>query len=128
MSSPGNPMTLDQTLGQILRRHRKARRLTQTDIANALSLSYQQVQKYESGANQLSVSRLVQIADVLGVPLASLLPLKLLDTDTSHDPVPGLLSLRAELAPALVALSRIAPRDAKFITRLIDVVADREAL
>ena len=42
--------------------------VTQADLAEAVGLSFQQIQKYESGANQLVCSRLYELASVLGVP------------------------------------------------------------
>ncbi len=43
--------------------------LSQTRLADALGLTFQQVQKYEKGANRISASRLQQIAQVLQVPI-----------------------------------------------------------
>jgi transcriptional regulator with XRE-family HTH domain len=44
--------------------------LSQTALADRLSLTFQQLQKYESGANRISASRLWQIAQVLDVPVS----------------------------------------------------------
>ena len=44
--------------------------MNQETLARALGLTFQQVQKYEGGANRVSASRLSQIAEVLGVPIA----------------------------------------------------------
>ena len=44
--------------------------MNQETLARALGLTFQQVQKYEGGANRVSASRLSQIADVLGVPIS----------------------------------------------------------
>lgn len=41
--------------------------MTQADLASKLSISFQQVQKYETGANRVSASRLDQIAKAFGV-------------------------------------------------------------
>jgi transcriptional regulator with XRE-family HTH domain len=43
--------------------------LSQTDIADALDLTFQQVQKYEKGSNRLSAGRLYRLAVLLEVPL-----------------------------------------------------------
>ena len=43
-------------------------RMSQTELGGQVGVTFQQVQKYESGTNQISVSRLQQIADVLQVP------------------------------------------------------------
>jgi transcriptional regulator with XRE-family HTH domain len=44
--------------------------MNQETLANALGLTFQQVQKYEGGANRVSASRLQQMAEILGVPVA----------------------------------------------------------
>jgi len=41
--------------------------MSQTDVADALGISFQQIQKYERGANRVGASRLQQISDALGV-------------------------------------------------------------
>ncbi|APG87394.1 Xre family transcriptional regulator (plasmid) [Sinorhizobium americanum CCGM7] len=45
--------------------------MSQTDLAQALGVTYQQVQKYENGRTRVSASRLQAIASALEVPLAS---------------------------------------------------------
>jgi len=44
--------------------------MSQTDVANALGISFQQIQKYEKGTNRISASRLQQVANLLQVPVA----------------------------------------------------------
>lgn len=53
-----------------IRRRRLARVVTQTRLARALGLSYQQVQKYETGKNRVGGGRLAGIAGLLDVPVA----------------------------------------------------------
>lgn len=43
--------------------------MSQTDLANAVGLTFQQVQKYERGFNRISSSRLFEFAKVLDVPV-----------------------------------------------------------
>lgn len=50
-----------------MRKLRYARGLTQSDVAAALGISFQQYQKYEQGRNRISAARLVAIAQILGV-------------------------------------------------------------
>ncbi|ASY69040.1 Transcriptional regulator, Cro/CI family [Sinorhizobium fredii CCBAU 83666] len=45
--------------------------MSQTDLAQALDITYQQVQKYENGRTRVSASRLQAIANALEVPLAT---------------------------------------------------------
>ena len=58
---------LDRHIGGKIRERRKALRLTQEDLAKLLGLSHQQVQRYESGDNTVSVSRLLEIARGMNV-------------------------------------------------------------
>ena len=43
--------------------------MNQQTLADALGLTFQQVQKYEGGANRVSASRLKEMADILNVPI-----------------------------------------------------------
>lgn len=56
---------LDRALGNAIRLRRRSLNMTQEQLANACGISFQQVQKYENGANRVSFSRLVQIARAL---------------------------------------------------------------
>lgn len=58
---------IDTHVGQKLKQRRVMRRLSQTDVALKLEISFQQVQKYETGSNRISASRLFEIANVLDV-------------------------------------------------------------
>lgn len=62
----------DQLIGERIRMTRKLRGWSQSDLAQALDLSFQQIQKYESGANRLAYSRLLRIAEALDVSPAEL--------------------------------------------------------
>ncbi len=59
--------TIDRHVGERIRRRRILLGLTQDQLADALGISYQQIQKYETGANRISAGRLAQIAEVLDV-------------------------------------------------------------
>jgi len=71
----------DHVLGEAIRRRREALRMTQQQLAEACSVSYQQMQKYESGLNRISFSRLVKIGRALGSTVAELT--SVLDQETS---------------------------------------------
>lgn len=64
---------IDIATGTRLRLQRKAAGLSQADLAAALGVSYQQLQKYERGENRVSASKLVKAAERLGVSLSALL-------------------------------------------------------
>ena len=60
-------------IGSLIREMRKAAGMSQMRLADKIGVSYQQVQKYEKGASKLSVPRLMQIAEVFGVPVTAFL-------------------------------------------------------
>lgn len=60
---------LDQHIGQRLRSKRIQSGLSQESLADAVGVTFQQIQKYERGKNRIAASRLFQFAQVLGVPL-----------------------------------------------------------
>jgi transcriptional regulator with XRE-family HTH domain len=70
---PRQPDSTDVDVGRLVRVHRMARGMSQTNLANHIGVTFQQVQKYESGANRISMGRLTRIARVLGVTVTYLL-------------------------------------------------------
>ena len=60
---------LNQHLGKKLRLKRTSLGLTQTQVAQAINVTFQQIQKYEKGTNGVSSARLLQLANFLKVPV-----------------------------------------------------------
>lgn len=58
---------IDRHVGQRLRRQRRLLGLTQSQLGDAVGIRFQQVQKYECGANRVTASRLYELAKALGV-------------------------------------------------------------
>ena len=56
-------------LGRKLRMRRLSLGLTQTKVAEAINVTFQQIQKYEKGTNGVSSNRLMQISQFLNVPI-----------------------------------------------------------
>ena len=56
-------------LGSKLRMRRLALGLTQTKVAQAINVTFQQIQKYEKGTNGISSMRIMQLANFLKVPV-----------------------------------------------------------
>lgn len=61
---------VDVHVGKKLKQARTLRRYSQTDVAQRLGLSFQQIQKYEIGSNRIAASRLFELAQILDVPTA----------------------------------------------------------
>jgi transcriptional regulator with XRE-family HTH domain len=66
------PQRNDETVARNLRRFRIARGLSQTDLGNAVGVTFQQIQKYEKGANAVAPGRLRQMCEILGVAPAEM--------------------------------------------------------
>ena len=65
---------IDIAIGAKVKALRLERGLKQGDLARALKLTFQQVQKYESGANRISGSKLWETARYFTVPVSDLFP------------------------------------------------------
>ena len=64
------PNPIDVHVGQRLRQRRVLAGLSQEKLARMVGITFQQVQKYERGANRIVASRLYQLANVLDVPVS----------------------------------------------------------
>jgi transcriptional regulator with XRE-family HTH domain len=65
---PRDATQVDAHIGQKLRARRIFLGLSQTELAEAANISFQQVQKYEKGSNRVGAGRLQQFSETLGVP------------------------------------------------------------
>src|SRR5262245_16172961 len=63
------PNPIDQYVGSRVRMRRKMLGMSQEKLGAALGLTFQQVQKYERGANRIGASRLQQMSHVLQVSI-----------------------------------------------------------
>ncbi len=61
------PHPVDTHVGHKLRARRELRGLPQKELARRLGMSFQQIQKYESGANRISASKMWQLCEVLDI-------------------------------------------------------------
>ena len=64
------PHPVDLHVGGRLKQIRGLRGLSQTNLADSVGLTFQQIQKYENGANRISASRLWEFAERLNVPIS----------------------------------------------------------
>jgi transcriptional regulator with XRE-family HTH domain len=63
------PNSIDLYVGRRVRVRRVEFGITQTKLANAVGVTFQQIQKYEKGSSRIGAGRLQQIADALQVPV-----------------------------------------------------------
>lgn len=117
------PNEVDRIVGALIRAARNELKMSQSDLATLLGLTFQQVQKYEKGTNRVSVGRLYEIANVLKKPISYFFDSELLTYDTAAN-----LSAKqtidslgtAQYARAIRALSQIS--DPQLMAAAIDIV------
>jgi transcriptional regulator with XRE-family HTH domain len=111
-------------VGAKIRMFRINRGLSQTALAERVGVSFQQVQKYEKGANRVGASRLSQIASVLGISVGDLFESSQQKIADSDSPVhllaePGALRV-------LKAYLRTNSRVRLAIAKLVESIADQK--
>lgn len=72
-ASPKQATKEDVIVGLRIQTLRKSRGLSQTALGIAIGVSFQQIQKYENGANRVGAGRLGEIARVLGASVSTFL-------------------------------------------------------
>ena len=134
-NTPGNPPKLrkrragpeDVEIGRKIRALRLQRGLSQSELAKEIGLTFQQVQKYEKGANRVSAGRLQQIANLFDVPITFFYGVKrgAKKTGTADD---GLALLQTKGAVRLLrSYGSIRSRATKYaLVVLAESLSDRE--
>jgi transcriptional regulator with XRE-family HTH domain len=101
----GGPDRLDQALGLAIRLRRHAKGLSQSGLGDAIGVSFQQIQKYERGANRVSFSTMVRICEALDCHVSDLVA-EVEQLDPGKRAAQDLLT-QPEAAPLLEALAQI---------------------
>jgi transcriptional regulator with XRE-family HTH domain len=83
---------IDIAVGARIRLLRKVRGISQQALAEAAGVTFQQIQKYERGANRVSASMLSRIADALDTPIAEMFG----ESDASNTAIDEVAALLAE--------------------------------
>jgi transcriptional regulator with XRE-family HTH domain len=110
-----SPDPVDVQVGSRIRLLRQGAQMSQTDLAEQLGVTFQQVQKYEKGMNRIGAGRLTKIAAVLGMPVSELLG----DDGAAQ-------SNRRALAEARSPLKLITPPGALKLLRAYARIYDRD--
>ena len=69
MTKFAGPHPLDIAVGKRVRMRRLQLSMSQSELAEQLGVAFQQVQKYETGANRISCSKLTEMAEALDCPI-----------------------------------------------------------
>jgi RHS repeat-associated protein len=118
---PRKASAVDRKIGARIRERRLEVSKSQTALADAIGVTFQQIQKYENGVNRVSASKLLEIADALDAPVLTLLPTKQpggpahagLDDPELHAWAPLLGELNPEGRRVLARIARSFAQDAK---------------
>jgi transcriptional regulator with XRE-family HTH domain len=121
LKNPRKPNPVDAVVGGNLRLWRVAKGLSQSQFANRLGVTFQQVQKYEVGANRVPTGRLVKAAAILGVPIAALF-------DGTADPSESVSGLISNARSFRLAQGFAAIRNNKFRESLVALVESLASL
>ena len=118
----------DVEIGRKIRALRLERGLSQSGLADGIGLTFQQVQKYEKGANRVSAGRLQQIADLLNVPVTFFYGGMSTRARKGEAPSSGLAFLQTKGALRLIrAYTDISSRTTKYaLVVLAESLRDRE--
>ena len=84
-SDPGRTAQLELIIGARLRTRRRQLGLSQSELADRLGVSFQQVQKYERGANRVAASTLLTAAQTLNTSIAWLVGEEVSGRDDDDD-------------------------------------------
>ena len=120
ISGGRQPHKVDRHVGALIRAKRRALGMSQSELAEALGITFQQIQKYERGSNRVSSSKLYEIAQKLDTPLAAFFEgldtprsdaggagelIDFLEERGSHELMAAFKDLRPALRSRLVALA-----------------------
>lgn len=109
---------IDLGIGSLLRIRRITLGLTQENLANAVDVSIQQIQKYEKGTNRIAGSKLYKLAHFLKVPIKYFF-----DSKSSLEEEVELVASERELLALIRSYNKISPvsRQKKVLALLEDI-------
>ena len=117
---------LDAMVGARIRMFRVDRGMSQTMLAERIGVTFQQIQKYERGANRVGASRLSQIASVLDVSVGELFESSRTGSSGLNSPI-RLLAEPGALRVLKAYARTTSPRVRSCIAKLVESIADRSS-
>ncbi len=115
---------VDVHVGQKLKQMRTLQRYSQTDVANKLGLSFQQIQKYEIGSNRIAASRLFELAQIFDISPSYFF--EGLHDDDKKETKPGDASMQIVHAIAAIEDERVKSRIVTFIEDVSGLTVARQ--
>ncbi len=120
--------SVDEHVGRRFREFRKARGLSQSAVGEGLGLTFQQVQKYERGANRISASKLYEAAHLFGVRIDSFFDGLVMTEDNTFksDEMALVLSTDPKATTLLRAFAKAPEKTRKKILDLVEVIVGED--
>ena len=118
---------IDLHVGQRLRHRRWMLGLTQQELAQAVGIKFQQIQKYESGINRMSASRLWDVANALGVSVSYFFDGLNVVEGNGHGPKPDVLEDK-ETLDLIRAYYTLGEQPRRCLLDLARAIGDRETV
>jgi transcriptional regulator with XRE-family HTH domain len=72
MPRVGRDRSVDKVIGENIHRRRRAAGMSQTELGNAVGVTFQQIQKYENGLNSVASARVPAVCAALGISIVDL--------------------------------------------------------
>lgn len=116
---------IDVYVGNAIRLRRRHLDQSQTTLANGLGITFQQVQKYERGANRVSASMLYKAAGLLGVSILSFFPGNAEEAEKIAS-ANGYMEAVAAM-PEMMRISELDPDERNAIRQLLGVFLARKS-
>lgn len=107
-------------IGQRIRTRRLAKGMTQQQLGEKLQITFQQIQKYETGQNRVDSGRLYEIAIALNVPPSKFYP----NDDNGKDELLSLLNGPDEVR-MVQAFKRVCPKYRRLLLEMVELCALR---
>ena len=113
-SEPRRAGDKDKAIGERIRTQRMAIGMSQEELGSRLRVSFQQIQKYEKGANRISAVRLSEVADALDTNAVTILDGVDGDSKSKSTPISRFMSTKVgvELIEAMLAIKDPSVRQA----------------
>ena len=115
MAANTTPDPIDVHVGAKIRVRRKQLGMSQSALAESLGLTFQQVQKYERGANRVSASMLFKTSQKLEAPVSYFFEGLDGQSSSEHGSIEDLKALKAMSAVPAVALITELPRETQVL-------------
>lgn len=113
---------VDEFIGTRIRTERLFRDMTQPELADLIGVRFQQVQKYETAANRISGSRLWEVAQALGQPIATFFPSGQQDAAPQDPPYTNACEIRL-----LGKIRRLDPEIRQAVVALVEALSEPTA-